>query len=557
MTLQNLIQQAKNYLHNAQDKQDINYKVSQWLTSDLLNKTILSLQEKGLSENAILVKINQQIEAFKVQQAKDDFFTFATLISKQFDPLVKMDFETYKMSCEVLQACLENRLYSKKDDQFVRIDFLFFNACPSWGKSYLVTRLLNIWWFAKNNLIHFLITANEKNRKKIMHDISALLQIPNFTKIFNDFKLVKNNDGEKVSTSGGWLNMNPSRSDITGNRGDLFIFDDFDKPTHLGRAEFETSKDFLNMYLTRGFKNKITKNIVVMQRIDKKDTTGYLQDIFNASGQEYATIAIPYKFTEDTTYTFYIQNAKTQEIEKKEWFFQQNTFSNYYFNEEKWDGEVLGKECQGSVYKRETQYQQNPTQANEQIISIKDHHYYNSQDISQFNFNHIIISVDAASSDNVGSDYTAMLCFGIRDKAHYLLELMRVKCVYDDMERQFAQFYAMCQNDYQTPTFVIVEDKSNGSALLSRLCSYRVINPNTQQPINACFYAMKPIVNKVERLREVSGHINNDYFKIPIDRKGIADYVFELEQFPNAKNDDYVDATSQYIKKMHEILYGA
>jgi hypothetical protein len=86
MTLQNLIEQAKNYLHNAQDKQDINYKVSQWLTSDLLNKTILSLQEKGLSQNAILVKINQQMKIFKAKKAKDNFSNFVDFLGKHLEP---------------------------------------------------------------------------------------------------------------------------------------------------------------------------------------------------------------------------------------------------------------------------------------------------------------------------------------------------------------------------------------------------------------------------------------------------------------------------------------
>jgi predicted phage terminase large subunit-like protein len=538
MTLQNLIEQAKNYLHNAQDKQDINYKVSQWLTSDLLNKTILSLQEKGLSQNAILVKINQQMKIFKAKKAKDNFSNFVDFLGKHLEPNWIFNGKQQILIKDAVQAFLKQKQ-----------KLLLIEASKRSGKTELGT-IFTMLWIAGNypNKKMLVATGNKRLKLDIIKKFLRGIESEAYQNMFNQPRIIINNQETIMLSNGFSIAFLTTNSDVpTGTGYHFMIFEDYLTITaYRSLTERENALSKFHDFCGRTQADPDTQIIVNNQRLGYNDLSEYITTLYDSEQLDYLRVTIPYYFENSRVYNLFAQNNTIT--------FNEGEFCVPWFNQKTMQQTIVDV---GGRADFEAQCQQNPTQANEQIISIKDHHYYNSQDISQFNFNHIIISVDAASSDNVGSDYTAMLCFGIRDKAHYLLELMRVKCVYDDMERQFAQFYAMCQNDYQTPTFVIVEDKSNGSALLSRLCSYRVINPNTQQPINACFYAMKPISNKVERLREVSGHINNDYFKIPIDRKGVADYVFELEQFPNAKNDDYVDATSQYIKKMHEILYGA
>ena len=538
MTLQNLIEQAKNYLHNAQDKQDINYKVSQWLTSDLLNKTILSLQEKGLSQNAILVKINQQMKIFKAKKAKDNFSNFVDFLGKHLEPNWIFNGKQQILIKDAVQAFLKQKQ-----------KLLLIEASKRSGKTELGT-IFTMLWIAGNypNKKMLVATGNKRLKLDIIKKFLRGIESEAYQNMFNQPRIIINNQETIMLSNGFSIAFLTTNSDVpTGTGYHFMIFEDYLTITaYRSLTERENALSKFHDFCGRTQADPDTQIIVNNQRLGYNDLSEYITTLYNSEQLDYLRVTIPYYFENSRVYNLFAQNNTIT--------FNEGEFCVPWFNQKTMQQTIVDV---GGRADFEAQCQQNPTQANEQIISIKDHHYYNSQDISQFNFNHIIISVDAASSDNVGSDYTAMLCFGIRDKTHYLLELMRVKCVYDDMERQFAQFYAMCQNDYKTPTFVIVENKSNGPALLSRLRSYMVTNPNTQQPINACFYAMKPISNKVERLREVSGHINNDYFKIPIDRKGVAEYVFELEQFPNAKNDDYVDATSQYIKKMHEILYGA
>jgi|LauGreDrversion4_2_1035121.scaffolds.fasta_scaffold01321_12 predicted phage terminase large subunit-like protein len=491
--------------------------------------------------------IYNQVEKKTIEKAKNDFHLFATLMSKEFDPLAKMNFETYKMSCEILQAFLENRLFELKNNTFVRSDFLFFLACPSWGKSYVVTRLLNIWWFAKENLAHFVITANEKNRKRIMYDIPTLLNLSIFNKIFPDFELAKNNDGVKISKKGGWLNMNPARSDITGTRGDLFIFDDFDKPTHMNRAEFNTSKDFLNMYLTRGFKNKITKNIVVMQRVDKNDTTGYLQDIFNQTDGIYSEVKIPYKFTENTTYTFYIKNKITNEIEEKKWIFPAETFSNCYFDEIKWNGEVLGKECQGNVSKRETQYQQNPQNRSGVILPFDyvNHRYEGDPSMlaKSNTFRDIIISADTSSGKNKNTgDNSCFTVAGLRDGDIYVLEVVVGKFAFHELKNVIEILYFKYK-----PNYFFIEDKSSGESLIQEFKNKKFVNPTNGTLEQISIIATMPKASKEDRLEAVKYFFANGKVKIPEQAKWVAEWQYELSNFPNTKHDDRVDSITHLL----------
>lgn len=497
---------------------------------------ITQMQVKGYSDKEIINTIINYKKQKLIEKARTDFKTFCFLFYEYVSADSRLENTQHvDILINLCQLKVEKRLLHKN---------LTICIPPGHTKTTICNILFSAWALGRVPSLRIIYGCNSTSEgNKRNKDLIDLMNLEEYKKCFPNTTLTNQNVTWFITTKGGFRQVVSTdiKKRFTGGDADLLLIDDPNDTTGT-QLDFEKVEEWFwkkAMRRLRGTNRQIGCFLIQQMTgigclanklIDDKDTL---------------TVKLPAEIEEDINIQIPLINNEIYNIHLK---------AGYLWDKKKEEYEKL------KIGKRdiwETQYQQNPTQANEQIISIKDHHYYNSQDISQFNFNHIIISVDAASSDNVGSDYTAMLCFGIRDKTHYLLELMRVKCVYDDMERQFAQFYAMCQNDYKTPTFVIVENKSNGPALLSRLRSYMVTNPNTQQPINACFYAMEPISNKVQRLREVSGHINNDYFKIPIDRKGVAEYVFELEQFPNAKNDDYVDATSQYIKKMHEILYGA
>lgn len=502
----------------------------------------------------LLEKRRKILDNLLIKRAREDFFIFAKFYSLQNDPNANMDFLTYKMSCEVLQAFIENRLFIKQEGGFKRVDFVFFNACPSWGKSYLITRLLNCWLFATRKLEQFTISANEHNRKKIMTDISLILNDAFYKNIFKEFSLKKNNDSEKVNHLNGWLNMNPARSDITGSRGEFFIFDDFDKPTHVSRAEHETSKEFLNMYLTRGYKNRITRNIVVAQRVAIDDATGYIMDILEKGNMPFVRINIPYKFEVETKYQFYIQDKNTNEIKLKEWVFAENTFSSCDFTQEKYDGEVLFKECQGNKLKRETQYQGVPSVSEGAFITPDDliQRYNENQDalLSKKFFDRVWISMDTASKTGKNNDYSAFVCIGEKQGFYYILDVLRQKKTSPVLFNEISDFYFKWAK-YVRP-YLLIEDKSSGEGLIQRINSEGLTCRLTNVKTHPALIPYPISISKQDKLLSVLQLFKSKKVLLPQSASWLLDYEKELITFPNSKHDDQLDATTNCLKYIQD-----
>lgn len=333
---------------------------------------------------------------------------------------------------------------------------------------------------------------------------------------------------------------------ITGDNADLLICDDI-----IAAHDGHTVVDGIYEAIRTGFFTRLRDNeklsnygyIFVNQRLHSRDQTAFLQENYN-----FHNFIIPFIEEEVKTYSFgnFTYTRPIGELLNP----QITTVEKLKEKIGDWD------RVPSVMSLFQTQYQQNPTEAGERIVKIQDYHYYNTTDLDNYIFDFISISVDTAMTSNINSDYTAMLCFGVRKKIHYLLECNKVRYTYNDMEEEFAKFYAMCQRKYKQIDFTMIEATSNGYALISRLMSGAVINPNNNKPIYPYVKETQPTTNKENRLIKASGHLNNDRFKIPKDANWVAEYVYELENFPNLKHDDCVDATSQYIIQIQEIIDG-
>jgi predicted phage terminase large subunit-like protein len=123
------------------------------------------------------------------------------------------------------------------------------------------------------------------------------------------------------------------------------------------------------------------------------------------------------------------------------------------------------------------------------------------------------------------------------------------------MRKEFANCFSRWKNEFGFPEVVIIEDKANGHALISELKSYTVIDQTTGKPINTQVISHLPKADKQERLKMVRGRLEGDYYKIPQFALWKPEYVYELENFPNAKHDDIVDATSMAINEIEKQLF--
>jgi predicted phage terminase large subunit-like protein len=174
-------------------------------------------------------------------------------------------------------------------------------------------------------------------------------------------------------------------------------------------------------------------------------------------------------------------------------------------------------------------YQGRPTAAEGNILKKHWWKYYDK--LPQLA--RILISVDATFKDGEDSDYVVIQSWGKVGADIYLLDQIREKMDFPETLRAIESM----KNRYNRAT-IIVEDKANGSAIVSML--RRKISGVI--PIN-------PQGGKVARVNAVSDHIESGHVYLPSNVSWLTTFLDEASAFPNGKNDDQVDAMSQALNR--------
>lgn len=181
----------------------------------------------------------------------------------------------------------------------------------------------------------------------------------------------------------------------------------------------------------------------------------------------------------------------------------------------------------------ESLYQQRPTANEGNIIKREWFKWYNKNTVPQ-QFDELTQSWDCAFKDTKGSDFVSGGVFGRKGSDHYLL--YRVKERLDFIATINA--ILMASKKYPTANLKLVEDKANGTAVIAML----------RKKVHG-IVAVTPRESKEARTHAVTPLIEGGNFYIPEDEEWAEDYINELVSFPNAKHDDQVDMTTQYLKR--------
>jgi len=147
-----------------------------------------------------------------------------------------------------------------------------------------------------------------------------------------------------------------------------------------------------------------------------------------------------------------------------------------------------------------------------------------------------VVSVDAANTAKERSDFTVItVWYEDFKKNHYLIDVVRKQMEFTEMSSEIAR---VCKR-YNADA-LLVETKGNGLAY----CQLKKDGgaPAALIPIEV------GISSKEFRFDEITPMIEAGTVFLPARAKWLADYLKELVAFPNGKNDDQVDSTSQYLK---------
>ncbi len=182
-------------------------------------------------------------------------------------------------------------------------------------------------------------------------------------------------------------------------------------------------------------------------------------------------------------------------------------------------------------------YQQRPSPQEGSIIQRSWWKYYR-QAPSQFD--EVIQSWDCSFKDEKAAkggapDFVVGQVWG-RDGANkYLLDQVRGRMAFPDTVRAIRSL----STKWPQARTKLVEDKANGPAVIATL----------KGEISGLI-AVEPRGGKLARLNAVSPDIEAGNVYLPEGAPWVHDYVEEFAVFPNGKNDDQVDATSQALFRL-------
>ncbi|GFR17175.1 terminase [Trichonephila clavata] len=351
-------------------------------------------------------------------------------------------------------------------------------------------------------------------------DTRCIMQSNWYKELFPEVKLSKDQNtkykfqtvqrGYRIATSVGGT--------LTGEGGDFIIVDD---PLNPAQALSETFRKratnwFDQTLVTRLNDRKKGVIVLVMHRLHLEDLTGHLLSkpkniwhhiclpMISEKVEIIDSITTQEKDLLDTSFSFLIPFLK---------------LIYYPF----------------SCLRTSSQYQQNPLPLSSGIIKqewLK--RYKNFPD----NLSHVTQSWDTAVSTNDSSDFSVCTTWAKIDNKFYLLDVYRAKLEYPKLKEQVLSLAARW-----APHAILIEAKTSGQQLTQEL------KANSDLPI----IEIVPHNDKLTRFYQIVPMIESGRVFLPQQAIWLNDFEYEILMFPEARYDDQVDSTVQYLQWMRKI----
>jgi predicted phage terminase large subunit-like protein len=174
------------------------------------------------------------------------------------------------------------------------------------------------------------------------------------------------------------------------------------------------------------------------------------------------------------------------------------------------------------------QHQQRPAPEEGGLFQRSWWQYYKTGELPSFDME--IISVDCAFKGMSDSDFVAIHSWGCVGPRRYLIERLSARMNYTATKQAIKGMIARHPKAYAR----LIEDKANGSAIISEL-----------QVSFGGIIAINPEGGKLARAWACSPDAEAKNYYLPADDPLVQELVEQAANFPNAANDDDVDAFTQ------------
>lgn len=397
-------------------------------------------------------------------------------------------------------------------------DILVINTPPQHGKSMTVTETLPSWYLGKypENWVlevsyntEFAQRFGKRNKEKVEQfggDIFGI-ELSKSTRGAEEWELSNNVGGMKSCGFNGG---------ITGRKGNLIIIDDPVKSASEARSESYRNKIRNSWYQDiRTRTHPGSKIIVIMTRWHEEDLAGIMID----EETRIEVLNLPCECEEENDpLRRQIGDALCPEMGKdNKWLAE--------FKESYVSGQGIG-----AWY---AMFQGRPVTEGGNIIKASWWKYYTLTQEFIDRCDELVMSVDAAFKDT--GDPVAITVWGKKGADMYLIDLVNDRLDFTSTVKAIKGLKVI----YPKIRQILIEDKANGSAIVSTLRSEIVgVIP------------IEPLGGKVARVNNVAYVIESGNVYLPDNKFFVKEFVMQCSAFPNGKHDDMVDSMSQALSRM-------
>jgi len=398
-------------------------------------------------------------------------------------------------------------------------DIMVLNLPPQHGKTLSITETLPSWYLCKNPDRSGIVLAygddlaqrfGRRNKEKI----------DRFGKIFFDIEVSKTksaNDDFEIAGHRGRMITRGMMAGITGNPAHLLIIDD---PIRTREEAYSTvTREKIWQEWQSSVKTRLAagaKVIVIMTRWYESDLAGQIL----ATEKNVTHINIPCEAEENDILGREVGDALFPEIGKdREWKDQMK--ASYIASEglEAW----------------QAMYQGNPVMQGGNIFKRDWFKFYDDLPTMY----QTIISVDAAFKDTKTSDFVAIGVWGKNGANVYLMDLINERM---DFVRTL-EVIRLMKRKYAEANMVLIEDKANGSAIISTL----------RQEIMG-IVPVEPLGSKESRAYAIQPFVMAGNVWLPKNAPWVEDYLDQMMRFPKSSKDDMVDMTTQALVRLKDFV---
>ncbi len=447
--------------------------------------------------------------AFLDEQCRESFESFCYAAYPMLHPGKKLKFRPY------LGAMIHRYGQLARGE----CNRLVANTPPRHGKSEFGTCMLAAWVIGRNPETKVMIvTYDLKLSLDLAKKVRHLMRHPHYKRIFPEARLqVGSNRAEHfVTTKGGECRAESQESGVTGFGTHYMLIDDFQMADDaLSAVQRENALITFKNTLVSRFDNLAEGKILInQQRLHVNDLSGWAIDI------GWPQLRLPAIAEEDEIYP--ITLGRTWYRPKGE-LLDPERCSLAYLNEQ-----LL---IQGPAYFN-AQYQQNPGTAEGGLIDWQWFGQYHEMP-QRRKFLKIVQVWDPAITERIRSDYSVGMTWGYLDQHWYLLDLMRLKKGFTELQGIVIAWHAKWRADA-----LVIEGASIGLSLYQWLKS---------QNLPGILRCPTPRGPKADRLAGRTAQLATGDYLLPASAPWLADFKRELLSFPEAPNDDQVDALTLFL----------